>query len=399
MHPRLLIEAAAVVTESKVSRLAVEGAEALSAASASTAESGLAKSLRATENGLTPLQKIISSFAEPIPPTQNTATFLQAEKNQIASIIDPERAQLLAIGIQRASASWTPGEFVMLHPRFQGKQILPAVEISAEKTPYLASWGDGRVKMGVDSFPLSNTKTGLAVHEITHHEQGFLIASRKADQLGIPAGKLSEDQLGKMKEVLKSVHQVQRESVTQRFMDFRAGRQLTDEASARADQLIESNQALFTLPAQGFKLTARLNSISHYQGLMENPAKIDKAKTVLAKLQNKDSAEGARIAEAIFGAEKAVLERQALVSKMNPEPAAFWGEGEFLHARTVFEKSLETAQLATGKQKRAWDFVYTNSLHEREARFNQFIAELTLTERSAVIAPNSKHWLPVTLNL
>lgn len=387
MNPRALVEAASAGLTDAVARTGLKESNLLTEALGSTPSS---------------MQKLIGSYHEAIPKTLTTPNFLKAETHQIASVIDPERSRSMALALQRSSSAWTSHEHVHLHPRLKdGTQILPTIRITPEPASEgaLGTWIDGKIKIGPYASAMTPQKAGIVVHETTHHEQAFLLSCRKADQMGLSCGKFDSQQLGKLREALLPSHLNLSELTVKSFMNFRAGRTLTAEAAERADQLVASRVELWGLPFRGVTLRNQAIQINRYQEILENPASVEKAKAVLAQLQNKEKIEGFNIAKQLSGGGDLRAERELLLARFPSTPAASWTEAEFVKARDAFSDNLAVLQLSNAKLKRIWDRKYTSSLHEREARFNEFIASQSLKSHLDFYAPNSKQWLPVYIQL
>ncbi len=406
--PGALVETIGAVAESRVAKEVIERAASLAHEAWSprrvlkAADIGVAEQ----ESGLKrSLHGIVDGYKPAIPETLASPDLLKAEKGQIASALNAERDRMLAIRLHQSSQSWGSSEYINFNPRVGGTNILPTIEFTTQRPAgtALGAWSNGRVKLGDESFlsPLTPTKAGTAVHEITHHEQGFLIMCRRADQLGFTSAATPKDALLRLTAEVKSASHLNfTESIAKRFMDFRAGRQLTVPAAERADQLTQSFKGLFERPSElyGNNIQARMNRIQGYQSVLEDPKKIEEVKSVLQKLQSSD--DGEKIAREIFSGHVASAEREALLAKMPAGAASDWSEASMIKGRDVFGDALASAHTNESRLQRAWNRDYTGSLHEREARFNQYIAETSLRAhlKESLVA-NDKFWLPVNVNL
>ena len=198
-NPRVLVEAAVAASETKLGHAIVEGAEALSqniwgASSRAAADSASASG----GSGFSSVQNIVASYKDVIPTTLSTAHLTQSGENQIASALNAERSAALGIRLRSASQGWESSKYVFVEPRIDGKNILPGIELSTESARgYLGVYSGQRARLGWDAFPMSVSKAGTTVHEITHHEQAFLGVCRKADQLGIGC-EASKEQVAKI---------------------------------------------------------------------------------------------------------------------------------------------------------------------------------------------------------
>ncbi|MBX9722810.1 MAG: hypothetical protein K2X81_15525, partial [Candidatus Obscuribacterales bacterium] len=269
--PGAIIETIGAVAESRVGKEVIDRVASLAHEAWSprrvlkAADIGVAEQ----ESGLkSSVQGIVEGYKPAVPETLMSPELLKAEKGQIASALNAERDRMLAIRLHQSSQSWGSSEFVSFNPRVGGSNILPTVEFTTQRPAgtALGAWSNGRVKLGDESFfsALTPTKAGTAVHEITHHEQGFLIMCRKADQLGFTSAATPKDGLAKLTAEVKSGSQLDfTELIAKRFMDFRAGRQLTVPAAERADQLSQSFKGLFERPSElyGSNIQARMNRI------------------------------------------------------------------------------------------------------------------------------------------
>ncbi len=388
--PKAIFEAASVLTESKIGNAVTSEVESLASRlwrpTAGEAETHAASTF----------QKLIEGYKEPIPPTMASANFLHAPENQIASALNAERSGQMAIRLQEASKGWGTSSHVYLTPRIGGKPILPNIELTQE-TPSIgavADWANQRARLGTESFPLSISKTGSAVHEMTHHEQAFLAVCRKADEMGLGC-KATPEEIEKVVAALKDKKFAPvNTGTTSNFIAFRNGRQLTAAATERADLNIASFEQLFGRPITGQTISSRLNNIEYYQSVLENGRNPNRAKELLQSLASDE--QRIKIASQILPSERATAEGSLSLIGSAPKGVKDWSGEQIEKAKNAFSTVLTDEQIHNSRLKRAWDAAYNDSLHEQEARFNQYAATATLRNRAE---PITNFWLNTQINL
>ena len=396
MNPRVLIEAAALASESKLGHAIVDGAESLSqnlwgASSRAAADSGSAS----VGGGFHSLQNIVASYKDVIPSTLSTSHLTQAGENQIASVLNVERSAALGIRLRSASEGWESSKFVFVTPRFEGKSVLPGVELTTESAGgNLGVYSVQRARLGCDAFPMSVSKAGTAVHEITHHEQAFLGVCRKADQFGIGC-EASKEQVAKIIGELEKTNFIGlNELSVNNFISFRSGRQLTQAAAERADANLSSFSSLFGRPVVGTEIDRRLGNIEYYQRILEIPANESKAKEIIESLAN--PAERLKIGKDLYAAKTAEAESSDLIANIAQPSSNKWAPNQTLLVRENFSNLLEKLYAQNKRLSREWDIAYTNSLHEQEARFNGYVAQQAIRARMENV---STSWNYQSVNL
>jgi hypothetical protein len=379
-------EAAASITESKFGMRLFQESASL-ARHLLGEESSLARVFeRKTEpvlsglasNGTRSLQAIIRAFPEPIPETLANLSEAPSNSAKISSILTPKVDRNLGIGFRRLSEGWSklpefPGTKLGVQSA-SGELAMPEVLLSIEEPGQgaMASWVNGKIYMGREVFrkAFSAETAGIAVHETTHHEQGFLAVCRKSDQLGIGCLSGDSEQMQSLMSAVKPYRMGLTDDTVRRFMELRAGRQLTSEASARAEKILSSNQELFDLPFSPQTIKRQSNEINGYRTLLSKALNESQAPSVLEQFGNPEK-QGA-IFQNIFGKEANVQQY-----KLAPEIQSGLRRGELAK---VFENTLSRAEEMTELKKKTWMAVYQNALHEREARYNQFIAQQSVAD-------------------
>jgi hypothetical protein len=222
---------------------------------------------------------------------------------------------------------------------------LPSPKFLAQAKPGLeASYMDGAVKIGRNFFLKSvNPDSGsTVVHEITHLDKTHAYTQRTAEK----------------------------------FLAQRGGNQLTSAAADRADKLKESAvnfmEAPFTLP----EVQSQVRFINNLHSKLEHFDNNNVSRILLEKFHV--PGKGTQLARAIFGVSDSEAERQLIVSTFPKSELKNWtsekstGAQQFLGA--AFDRAESTVRL---RYDEAWDNYY-DSLHEREAHFNEFVARQVL---------------------
>ncbi len=348
------------------------------------------------------MQGLLATYKSDVPETMKPSEILSPNADRISSILFPERTRQLALSIYNSSKGWSTAETVRFHPRVDNQDIMPFVRLSNSQ-PYLGalgSYSDSEAKLGEGALStvLSAKNTGIAVHEITHHEQGILKVCRQADQLGWGCNKLSPDEITTLTDRLGPGVNLKASSI-QRILDFRKGRQLTAEASDRAEQLQQSQNALFSRPILGPGIRIRLSRIDTLQSTLENPAKSEESRALIRSLY--DPTEGSALVRKFVASDKDAKtldtdlidnERQNILARMPKVQLSKWSDIEYARAQENLSDTLDQSHLHALRLQRSWNHAYSGSLHEREARFNEFIAVETVKK---FLGPTAKHPLPV----
>ncbi len=314
------------------------------------------------------VNEIVKSYPEKIPNTLNGLTPLQTPVDQIGSVINAEMSASLGLSLSRKSAEWSESGAFSIHElkmTVNGRLLLPPPILSAE-SPWkgnIAAWRDGTILMGKQAFqkPFSPKNVESAVHEITHHEQAFLCACRIADKLEL-FGTNNEYAAKRVSEALLPSKWKFSDSTVLRFLEFRNGRQLSGEASFRAEQLLDSYKTLLSMPGPK-SFAARLEKIESYSS---------KIKTVGA--EGDTLAEGLRETETqrnIFKSLFTPSKVQQSVELFNSALMKKTGSNE--NYAQAFQQTLDRAKTFVERDRLQWEASYTSSLHEQEAFFNGFV--------------------------
>ena len=348
------------------------------------------------------MQDLLATYKSDIPETMKPSEILSPNADRISSILFPERTRQLALSIYNSSKGWSSAETVRFHPRVDNQDIMPMVRLSNSQPVggALGSYRDAEAKLGEDALStvLSAKNTGVSVHEITHHEQGFLQVCRQADQLGLGCKKLTPDEINAITDRLGPGVNYKTSSL-QSFMNFRNGRQLTAEATDRAEQLKQSHNDLFSRPILGPTIKARINRINTLQSTLEDPAKSEESRALIRSLY--DPTEGSKLVRNFIASDKdgktlddlfIDSERQRILSQMPKVQLSKWTDADYARAQENLSGTLDQSHLHTLRLQRSWSNAYHGSLHEKEAKFNEFIAVETVKN---LLGPTAKHPLPV----
>ena len=352
------------------------------------------------------MQDLLATYTSGIPETMKPSEILGPDADRISSILFPERTKQLALSLYNSSKGWSSAETVLFHPRVDNREIMPVVRLTNRNPSRgaLGSYVDLEAKLGEGALStvLSAKNTGVAVHEITHHEQGFLQVCRQADQLGWGCKKLTPDEINTITDKLGPGVRFRGTSL-QRFMDFRKGRQLTAEASDRAEQLQQSKSDLFSRPILGSSIRLRLHRIDTLQSDLENPAKSQESRALIRSLY--DPTEGSKLVRQFIASDKDAStldnlvidnQRQRILAHMPKVQLSKWTDADYARAQENLSGTLDQSHLQTLRLQRSWSNAYNGSLHEREAKFNEFIGVETVKK---YLGQTSKHPLPVYGNL
>ncbi|MBX9724610.1 MAG: hypothetical protein K2X81_24610 [Candidatus Obscuribacterales bacterium] len=337
------------------------------------------------------LKAIVSGFPEEIPETLAAASSLSHELGKLGTVLNPAMDKKVALGMRKLSENWAtveqfPGSSVSVRTA-SGEMSMPSVFLSPAqpRSAGIAEWLDGTVNMGRAAFrsPFSAETTGIAVHEMTHHEQAFLSVGLAADKLGIKTAAANPVQIQRIMSDVKRFNIGLSETQVQNFLEFRAGRQLSSEGSLRAEKLLSSNQELFDLPFSHQGLNRQLREIDRFQTLLAKGLESEEAKGVLKQFAN--PTERALTLQRIFGHE--ATDQAQMIAAQIPSNSlkGSLNAKQYQQLGTIFQRSLERAESSTLQNKMIWEAVYTDALHEREARFNQYIAQQVLTDHLAAL--------------
>jgi len=388
-------EAAAVLAKTGLGRSFILEAENLaqgklmreaSAALLSGNTDALLEAKQISANGLfqpRSLDAIISAFPEEIPASLDPTIAHLAEPGKIGSVLNPQVDQKLGIGVQKLSQQWSKlpdfhgSKLVLTSP--SGEATLPEVLLSTEgagKTA-AAGWFNGKVYMGETAFkkPFSSETAGIVVHETTHHEQALLAVCLAADRLGIRSAEDAAARLPQLMSDLAPYHVVNEETL-QKFLTFRAGRELTSDAAARAEQILQSNRELFSLPFHPEKLARQIDEIGKVKSLISSGVNDNTAARALKALT--DPSQRQSVLEKLIGPAAGRPEQLIKVRlDADLDEAAMHFDDSW---QTQLTDDLQQAQSLAETNKRTWLAVYKDALHEREARFNQFVAQESVTD-------------------
>jgi hypothetical protein len=330
------------------------------------------------------LDAIINAFPEEIPASLDPTIARLAEPGKIGSVLNPQVDQKLGIGVHKLSQQWSKlpdfhgSKLILGTPT--GEATLPEMLLSTDgagKTA-MAGWFNGKVYMGESAFekPFSSETAGIVVHETTHHEQALLALCLAADRLGI---RTAEDAAAKFPQLVSDLapyHVGLRSETMQKFLDFRAGRELTSEAAARAEQILQSNRELFSLPFHPEKLTRQIDEIGKVKNLISSGVDDNVAAEALKELT--DPAQRESVLERLIG-RAAGKPEQLLKLRLDADldEAALRFDDSW---QTHLTDDLQEAQKLAETNKQTWLAVYKDALHEREARFNQFVAQESVAD-------------------
>ncbi len=378
--------AAAGLLESKLaSRLAAEAMSLLEAAGA--------KEISASLNPRS-LGKIVKSFPEEIPETLGKTLSLKGEsalstQGRITTVLTPHLDQKLGIGLRELSEHWSQ------MPRFSGSRLgvkaangelmLPELLINSELPGQgaRASWVNGRVRMGESAFraPFSAEISGIAVHEATHHEQAYLALCRKADKLGIgllaDSKSAAADQVSSLLAQLEPFHMGMNDKTVSAFLEFRAGNKLSKQAASRAEQLLASNQDLFGLPFNHASLSSQLAEAAGFKAVLKKGTTNAETKALLTDFANAGKRE--IMVGKLYGSEAEKIASELAQGIPAATKGSFTGP-QYERLSEIFSNTLNRAEKTAEQKKSIWQIVYQDALHEREARFNQYIAQESLAD-------------------
>ncbi len=335
------------------------------------------------------LKAIVSGFPEEIPETLVASSSLSHELGKLGTVLNPATDKKVTLGMRKLSENWAtveqfPGSSVSVRSA-SGEMAMPSVFLSPAqpRSAGIAEWLDGTVNMGRAAFrkPFNAETAGIAVHEMTHHEQAFLSVGLAADKLGISTAAANPAQIQRIMSDVKRFNIGLSETQVQNFLEFRAGRQLSSEGSLRAEKLLSSNQELFDLPFSHQGLTRQLREIDRFQTMLASGFESEEAKGVLKQFA--DPRERALTLQRIFGHE--AKEQAQMIAAQIPSSAlkGTLGTKQYEQLGSIFQRSLARAEGNTLQNKMIWEAVYTDALHEREARFNQYIAQQVLSDHLA----------------
>jgi hypothetical protein len=346
---------------------------------------------------------MVAGFDEDVPETLQGRILARAGSNKIGSVLTPERDRALALQLHEYSKGWGSNSYLYLYPRANGEMLLPPVELTAEEpiAGALGEYQNARINVGAETFAsaLSPKRAGLVVHEMTHHEQTFLIAARLADKSGLAAvDSIAPEHIEKLAADSTAVFNYLTPDIAQEFLHFRAGKQLTAAASERAEKLMASNTSLFDRAETGSKINLRLQNIDFWQKMIENPLNRESNRLTLERLIADPTS--SELFEDVIPAKSYAEAATNIVSLLPKEEAATWSDKQLTQSIDTLSQFLDNTYLKARRELRTWDADYWSSLHEREARFNEYIAGQSLQNKIQAFSPRrSGPLIPVALEL
>lgn len=328
--------------------------------------------------------RLISSFADRRPETFNFSAAGLENRNTIGSVLNPQRSLALAVRLQELPFQTSENGSIKTLITIRGTQVLPELQLvpSLMERGAAASYINGSVKLPYKYFgsTASSQRTAYVVHEITHHEQEFLMSARLADQLGIGgADKLTHATAESLSAARDALRGVVAPDTMLNFLKFRDGRHLSPAASERADRLTASVFDLFNRPEYAAAIGKRMENILSFQLRVLDPASRPFVRQELQSLlrQGEESA----LARSLYSPASISSDVHGLRTQLPVGPVAKWNEEKFDRARDTVLSALDRTYLEARTDLWAWNHAYRSSLHEREASFNELIASRALAMR------------------
>ena len=292
------------------------------------------------------------------------------EKNDALKSFDEELDQLARGRARSLQLSMRP-TFARLDlpmPKFFSSEV----QLGAR-----AAYTDGAVTMGRNFFlqPVDKKSGALLVHEVSHFEQFYLMACREADKLGIRLGRATVNQLDALSQNLSSTETFT-QSTIEKFLAHRNGKQLSSAAANRADQLMNSVENFVKYPVGQVEVESQAITIDKFQSLLAGSDNINISKSLISNFH--DPLKGIQTARAIFGASEAESERALLTSTFPKRELATWTAKKDATATEFLRGAFDRAEIIVNRLHSEVFDNYFNSLHEREARFYEFVAKQVL---------------------
>ncbi|HEY9778234.1 MAG TPA: hypothetical protein V6C81_31010 [Planktothrix sp.] len=243
--------------------------------------------------------------------------------------------------------------------QFTDEMGLPAARLKlSQRQPSDAFYARGNVAIRPELLYRSNVDPMIArigSHELTHHEQNFLIFCKLADELGIGTT-ADNDQVAALQERMQESHALMNIDDLPPFLQARAGRRLSAATTMRAAALIDSHTKLFSLPPPNVLNAIGDNVSTLRAGISGN------RKATWQRLRAPQASDFLRDVLGCEGDFSGWLKQAQL-----PAPDQPFTSSQRSRASQVLLGKLDSlsARIVTDLEIR--DRVYYNSLHEKEA--------------------------------
>lgn len=248
--------------------------------------------------------------------------------------------------------------------QFAGRHNLPEAVFESRRVEVTAQGRYGNGVANVDpAFMIRGNDvqfaTKVAVHEVTHHEQGYLMISRQADKMGVGVQPTPDQILG-ISRVLPSSHSSP-DWITDALY-ARAGRRLSRDAEARADRLLASEAALDDVMKPG--------EIKFHRQWFDSLEKRS-AKDSIAELFGPKGETVARVLAVDGHGARAMLDRYASAHARLDKP---WSPTFTSRMQSMLTEDLNRARKLIDDKESTYDTAYRSAYHEQEAWRNGSIA-------------------------